>query len=129
MLCTRRLRKQAVAQARSYSSRRLLIRTIISIRQYISMNNKEFIIELSQRTGLTQSDVQRLVTAFVDEMVENFDAGNAVLVPSFGTFEVKKRLERVLVNPSTGKRMLVPPKLVLGFKPVAAVKEKLKGGK
>ena len=116
---SRKLLKQEVANKKNHINKKI----------YISMNNKEFIIELSQRTGLTQSDVQRLVTAFVDEMVENFDAGNAVLVPSFGTFEVKKRLERVLVNPSTGKRMLVPPKLVLGFKPVAAVKEKLKGGK
>ena len=40
----------------------------------------------------------------------------------FGTFEVKKRLERVMVNPSTGLRMLVPPKLVLNFKPAATIK-------
>jgi len=33
-----------------------------------------------------------------------------------------------LVNPSTGQRMLVPPKLVLNFKPVASIKEKLKNG-
>lgn len=33
-----------------------------------------------------------------------------------------------MVNPSTGQRMLVPPKLVLNFKPNAVVKEKLKNG-
>ena len=49
-------------------------------------------------------------------------------IPGFGTFEVKKRLERILVNPGTGQRMLVPPKLVLGFKPIAAIKESLKKG-
>lgn len=37
-------------------------------------------------------------------------------------------MERVVVNPTTKKRQLVPPKLVLGFRPVAAVKEKLKNG-
>ncbi|MBF1080992.1 MAG: HU family DNA-binding protein, partial [Prevotellaceae bacterium] len=45
---------------------------------------------------------------------------------NFGTFEVKKRLERIVVNPSTQQRMLVPPKLVLSFKPVTAIKENLK---
>ena len=46
----------------------------------------------------------------------------------FGSFEVKKRMERVVINPVTGLKMLVPPKLVLGFKPIAAIKEKLKNG-
>jgi DNA-binding protein HU-beta/integration host factor subunit alpha len=51
-----------------------------------------------------------------------------VLVPTFGTFEVKKKMERVMVNPSTGQRMLVPPKLVLNFKPNANWKEQIKNG-
>lgn len=92
------------------------------------MNNKEFITELSQRTGFTQADTQKLVNTLVDEMGNCFCAGDTVAVSSFGSFEVKKRMERIVVNPSTGKRMLVPPKLVLGFKPAPAVKEKLKNG-
>lgn len=35
-------------------------------------------------------------------------------------------MERIVVNPATKKRMLVPPKLVLGFKPVQSIKEQLK---
>jgi DNA-binding protein HU-beta/integration host factor subunit alpha len=51
-----------------------------------------------------------------------------VLVPNFGVFETKKKMERVMVNPATGQRMLVPPKLVLSFKPNQTWKDKLKGG-
>ena len=54
---------------------------------------------------------------------------NAVVVPSFGTFEVKKKLERVLVNPTTKQRMLVPPKMVVGFKPNTSLKIKVKNEK
>jgi DNA-binding protein HU-beta/integration host factor subunit alpha len=61
-------------------------------------------------------------------MSDGFLEGQAVTVPGFGTFEVKKKMERVMVNPSTGQRMLVPPKLVLGFKPSATWKDKLKSG-
>ncbi len=43
--------------------------------------------------------------------------------------ETKKKMERVIVNPSTGQRMLVPPKLVLSFKPNQTWKDKLKGGR
>lgn len=92
------------------------------------MNNKEFITELSQRSGYTQSDTQALVNMVIEAMSNRFDQGEAVVIPSFGSFEVKKRLERIVVNPNSGKRMLVPPKLVLGFKPAATIKEKLKSG-
>ena len=92
------------------------------------MNNKEFVAELAQQTGYTQDDTQKLVRKVIDVMITEFEDGEVVAIPNFGTFEVKKRMERVVVNPTTKKRQLVPPKLVLGFRPVAAVKEKLKNG-
>ena len=92
------------------------------------MNNKEFITELAQRSGYTQELTQRLVHTFVDAMGDGFCDGEAVMLPGFGTFEVKKRMERTVTNPATGQRMLVPPKLVLGFKPAASIKGKLKKG-
>lgn len=92
------------------------------------MNNKNFIIELSQRTHFSQDDVQRMVFTLIDAMNEKFLEGESVTFSRFGTFEVKKRMERVIVNPSTQQRMLVPPKLVLTFKPIASIKEKLKNG-
>lgn len=92
------------------------------------MNNKEYISELAQQTGYSQEDTQKLVRKVIDAMITEFEDGEIVAIPSFGTFEVKKRLERVVVNPNTKKRQLVPPKLILSFRPVAAVKEKLKNG-
>ena len=92
------------------------------------MNNKEFVAELAQQTGYSQDDTQKLVRKVIDAMITEFEDGEVVAIPNFGTFEVKKRMERVVVNPTTKKRQLVPPKLVLGFRQVAAVKEKLKNG-
>ncbi len=92
------------------------------------MNNKEFIAELAERMGYTAKDTQRLATSLIDAMADAFQEDNAVLVPNFGLFETKKKLERIMVNPSTGQRMLVPPKLVLNFKPNQTWKDKLKGG-
>ena len=92
------------------------------------MNNKDCISELSQRLGYTQDEAQKMVRSLIDIMGERFQEGDTVMLPNFGSFEVKKRLERIMVNPSTGQRMLVPPKLVLNFKPVASIKEKLKSG-
>ena len=92
------------------------------------MNNKDFIQQLSQRLGITQDEAQSTMNKAIDIMGDVFQEGNSVDLPKFGTFELKIRMERVVVNPSTKQRMLVPPKLVLGFRPVASVKEKLKNG-
>ena len=92
------------------------------------MNNKEFITELAGRTGYSTKNTQKLVNNLIDAMGDAFQEDNAVLVPNFGLFETKKKMERIMVNPSSGQRMLVPPKLVLTFKPNQTWKDKLKGG-
>ncbi|MBQ9672380.1 MAG: HU family DNA-binding protein [Prevotella sp.] len=92
------------------------------------MNNKEFVAELSRRMGYKNEKTQRLLQNVLNSMGDRFLEGDALQVPNFGTFEVKKKLERVIVNPTTGQRMLVPPKMVLGFKPYSSWKDKLKNG-
>ncbi|MBQ8989714.1 MAG: HU family DNA-binding protein [Prevotella sp.] len=92
------------------------------------MTNKDFIAELAEKTGYSPDDTQKMVNAIVETMGDQFQEDNSVLVPTFGTFEVKKKLERIMVNPATGQRMLVPPKLVLNFKPNANWKERVKNG-
>ena len=92
------------------------------------MNNKDFITELADRTGYSAEDTQRMVDLLIETMSDHFQEDDSVQIPSFGTFEVKKKMERIMVNPSTGQRMLVPPKLVLNFKPNVSWKERIKSG-
>ena len=91
------------------------------------MNHTELISSLAQKLPLPKTEVaQRLddtVTVVTSELLKN----NSVVFHNFGTLEVKKREERVSVNPASGKRMLVPPKLVVKFKMSNALKDKLKG--
>ena len=90
------------------------------------MNNKEFISELSRRLGYSNKDTTRLVSSLLRVMTQELQDGKTVALQGFGTFEVKKKLERVSVNPATQQRMLIPPKLVLTYKPSITLKEKFK---
>ncbi len=90
------------------------------------MNNKEFISKLASRLEVSPKEAQRLSTAFTATLAERLDDGCSFSVQGFGTFEVKKKLERILVNPTTKQRMLVPPKLALAFKPSSTLKDKFK---
>ena len=83
---------------------------------------------MARRMDFSQAETQKKVYHVVDAMNNYFQEGDAVCVTGFGIFEVKKKMERIVVNPVSGQRMLVPPKLVLGFKPSTLWKEKLKKG-
>lgn len=90
------------------------------------MNNKEFISELSRRFVYTNKDATQLVSSVISIMTQQLQDGNTVAIQGFGTFEVRKKLERISINPATQQRMLIPPKLVLTYKPSAILKEKFK---
>lgn len=90
------------------------------------MNNKELIGELSRRLGYTNKDASRLLASVTGIMGEELQEGKAITIQNFGTFEVRKKMERIMVNPITKQRFLVPPKLILNFKPSPAWKERLK---
>ena len=88
------------------------------------MNNKGFINELSKQTNQSVGATAKLVNDVVKILEEHFQQNDTVALSSFGTFEVKKKMERISVNPTTGKRYLIPPKLVLGFKQSNVLKDK-----
>lgn len=90
------------------------------------MNNKEFIAFLSEKNGTSTRLTAELTNALVAEVSAQLEEENTVSIAGFGAFEVKKKLERVLVNPATKQRMLVPPKIVVNFKPNNALKDKAK---
>lgn len=90
------------------------------------MNNKDFINALSLRLGKTAKGTQTIVNGFVNDIADKLDDNTSLSVQGFGSFEVKKKLERISVNPATKKRKIIPPKLVLSFKPSAVLKEKVK---
>ena len=90
------------------------------------LNNKEFTSELSRRLGYTLKDTSELVTSLLSDMTRQLEEGNTISIQGFGTFEVKKKAERISVNPTTKQRMLVPPKLVLTYKPSTLLKDKFK---
>ncbi|MCQ2266692.1 MAG: HU family DNA-binding protein [Bacteroidaceae bacterium] len=88
------------------------------------MNNKEFLGALSTQLNISNKEAERLVETLTDCLATSVDEETSVSIQGFGNFEVKKKLERVAVNPSTKKRYLVPPKLVLNFKPSPLLKDK-----
>ena len=90
------------------------------------MNNKEFTSELADRLGYTIKDTSELMNSLLSSMTQELEEGNVIAVQGFGSFEVKKKAERISINPASKQRMLVPPKLVLSYRPSNTLKDKFK---
>ena len=90
------------------------------------MKNKEFTSELAERLGYTIKDTSELINSLLASMTQELEEGNMIAVQGFGSFEVKKKAERISINPASKQRMLVPPKLVLSYRPSNTLKDKFK---
>ena len=90
------------------------------------MNNKQFTSELAERLGYTIKDTSELMNSLLSSMTQELEEGNVIAIQGFGSFEVKKKAERISINPASKQRMLVPPKLVLSYRPSNTLKDKFK---
>lgn len=90
------------------------------------MNNKELVSELVRRLGITQGKAGRLLDVSANAIVQFVKQGKTVQLYGFGSFEVRKKQDRILLNPSTKKQMIVPPKLTFVFKPGGSYKERIR---
>lgn len=90
------------------------------------MNNKDFITRLSKRCGVTPVETAANVETLINVMTECLKNGDQINISGFGVLETKMKKERVSVNPKTGQRFLVPPKIQPSFRPSSKLKDKFK---
>ena len=88
-------------------------------------NNKEFIERLTEKLKTTPEETQDSINALGNAIIEMLDDETLLALKGFGTFEVRKRIERIAVNPATQQKMLIPPKLTISFRPSPTLKERI----
>jgi len=77
---------------------------------------------------LYQRDVENIVNAILDEVVNALARGDRVELRGFGAFSVKNRPARTGRNPRTGAQVAVAEKYVPFFKTGKEMRERLNGG-
>lgn len=90
------------------------------------MDHKTFLDILSQRISAGKEETSEMIASLSQCLTDAALEGNIVTFPGFGSFEPRKRNERIAIQPSTGKRMLIPPKITLTFRPSTLLKQKVR---
>lgn len=88
------------------------------------MNTKDLITTIRGQQSLSAEEAELLFDATVKAIKTQLLNGNLVAVQGFGQLEPKKKNERISVNPASGERMLVPPKISVAFKPSTVLKDR-----
>ena len=87
------------------------------------MTHKEFISQMAKDLDKSHKEMEVMVDTVVATIAQNLEVGSVVRIPEFGKFEARKHYERIIANPETGTRKLVPPRLSITFTPAFAVLE------
>lgn len=85
------------------------------------MDYKQLRKTISEQTGRTEADVDALTEGLSLILQQTGVELDAVAVPTFGTFRPVKHKETISEDLSTGKRMLLPPEIVMDFEPSASL--------
>ncbi len=80
------------------------------------MNKAELVAQLAEEAGITKTQANAALDAFVDNVTKTLKKGDKVTLVGFGTFSVSKRQARVGRNPQTGEAIKIKAKKVARFK-------------
>jgi len=90
------------------------------------MNYSELLAALAQRLQLPKAEAEKRLDETTAIITAALVKNNVVSIVNFGTLEVKKRQERISIHPNTGKKLLVPPKLIVKYRTSTTLNKRLK---
>ena len=86
------------------------------------MTKTELISAVASKTGCTKKDAEIAVSAILSSITDALVSGEKVSIVGFGTFEVRDRKEKQVINPQTKKMMTAPASKAPAFKPGQVLK-------
>lgn len=87
------------------------------------MNKTELVEKVATSSGLTKTQTEDAINAFVATLTEVLKSGDKITLKGFGTFEVRQREARMGRNPKTGEAMSIAASKVPAFKASSSLKK------
>ncbi len=90
------------------------------------MNKSELVGMVSEKTEMAKKDVEKVVNAVIESIVDTVTRDEKVQLVGFGTFERRHRAARKGRNPATNEEITIPALNVPVFKAGKAFKDRVK---
>jgi DNA-binding protein HU-beta len=79
------------------------------------MNKSDLVDDVAKRSNVTKRQVDAVISATLDSIMESVAQGDKVTLVGFGSFERRNRKAREGRNPKTGDKMDIPETIVPAF--------------
>lgn len=86
------------------------------------MTKTELISAVAEKTDCTKKCAEATVNAVISTITDALVSGEKVSIVGFGTFEVRDRKEKQVINPQTKEKMIAPASKAPAFKAGQALK-------
>src|SRR3974390_1869468 len=80
-----------------------------------------------QKVGLSRTESAALGELGLKGITDCLEKGGKGKLASLGSFVVRKKVQRIVRNPKTGKELPISPRRVMVFKPSAILKQRING--
>lgn len=92
-----------------------------------NLTKREIVLEIYEKTGFPQKQVQQTVQMALDIVLNALSAGRNVELRNFGVFEVQVRKARIGRNPNKPETdVIIPTRAVVKFKAGKVLKAEIK---
>ncbi|MFN5658970.1 MAG: HU family DNA-binding protein [Pseudanabaena sp.] len=79
------------------------------------MNKGELVDAIAEKVNVSKKNIEAIVTAALESIVDAVADGDRVTLVGFGSFEPRERQEREGRNPRTGEKMVIAATRVPAF--------------
>jgi DNA-binding protein HU-beta len=90
-----------------------------------AISTSQIIEQVAERTGSSKQAAKTAVRAVLEALGERLAAGDRIQLTGFGTFEVRERSARQVMNPKTKEKMTIPAAKAIGFRPSSQLKQRV----
>jgi DNA-binding protein HU-beta len=87
------------------------------------LTKRELIEVVAKKANLTNKAAREAIQAFINSIRDSLKRGEKIVITGFGTFSVRKRVERVGRNPKTGEKITISARKAPGFTPGKTLKK------
>lgn len=91
------------------------------------MNKGELVLAASEKSNVSKKDTEKVLAALIDTIIDAVKNEEKVQLIGFGTFEMRRRSERMGRDPRTKKEIKIPACNVPAFKAGKVFKDAVAG--
>ena len=88
-----------------------------------TMNKTELVRAIAAKSEATLKDAELALNAVLDTIVEELKNGEKIVLPGFGSFEVKCKAARTGINPKTKEKITIAASKAPTFKAGKGLKD------